>query len=77
MNTSANRIRTDTLVAIGIGIGLVVAVIVDQTIMYGMSDRPVVLAVITGIVAVLWMAVVQLFLWPTPAHATVTHRKDR
>lgn len=77
MNTSTNRLGTDALVAIGIGIGLVVAVIVDQTVMYGMSDRPVVLAVITGMVAVLWMAVVRMVLWPTPAHATVTHRKDQ
>jgi hypothetical protein len=74
MNTPANRMGTGGLALIGIGLGLVVAVLVDRQLGDGQTDRPVIAAAVTGVVAILWLAMVRLFIWPKAAQASVTKR---
>jgi hypothetical protein len=64
MSTSASRNGTEWLALTGVGIGLIVALIVDRTTMEGTSDRPVVVTLITALVAMLWIAAVRLLIWP-------------
>jgi hypothetical protein len=64
MSTNPNRNGTEWLALTGVGIGLIVALIVDRTMMEGTSDRPVVITLITAFVAMLWIAAVRLLIWP-------------
>jgi hypothetical protein len=75
MNTSSDRMGSGGLALIGVALGLVVAVIVDRELMEGQTDRPVVVAAVTAGVALLWLVVVRLFIWPTPARAAVRKQK--
>jgi formate-dependent nitrite reductase membrane component NrfD len=65
---------TEWLALTGVGIGLIVALIVDRQLLESQSDRPVIAAAITGVVAVIWIALVRLVLWPTPT--SVSQRKN-
>ena len=59
----------------GVGIGLVVALLVDRQLLEGQSDRPVIAAAITGVVALIWIALVRLIVWPVPAPTLVSKQK--
>ena len=73
MNTPANRIGTEWLALTGVGIGLIVALIVDRQMLDSTSDRPLVAAVITGAVALVWIAIMRLVVWPMPS--TIASRR--
>lgn len=64
MSKAATRNGTEWLALTGVGIGLIVALIVDRTMMEGTSDRPVVATLITAFVAIIWIALVRLLIWP-------------
>ncbi len=74
MSASARSVGSDALVLVGIALGLVVAVIVERTLVQGMVDRPVIIAAVTALVALLWLAVVRLFFGPPLARAEVPKR---
>ena len=67
MSATANRMGTEWLAAIGVGIGLIVALIVDQSVTEALVDRPALIVGITAVVAMLFIAMVRVFLWPIPA----------
>ena len=75
MNTPANRMGTEWLALTGVGIGLVVALFVDRQLLEGQSDRPVIAAAITGVVALIWIALVRLVVWHVPAPTLVSKQK--
>jgi hypothetical protein len=64
MSKSASGNGTEWLALTGVGIGLIVALIVDRTTMEGTSDRPVVITLITAFVAMLWIAAIRLWMRP-------------
>jgi hypothetical protein len=74
MSASARSVGSDALVLVGIALGLVVAVIVERTLVQGMVDRPVIIAAVTAVVALLWLVVVRLFFGPPLARAAVPKR---
>jgi hypothetical protein len=74
MRASGKSIGSDALVLIGIALGLVVAVIVDRTLVDGMTDRPVLIAAVTIVVALLWLVVVRLFVGPPAAREVAPKR---
>ena len=76
MNTSRSKIRAEWLAVIGVGLGLVVAVLVDQMVGRGMTDRPVLIAGVTAIVALLWLALVRAIQGTTPAQARAPKRSQ-
>ena len=70
MNAPANRMGTEWLALTGVGIGLIVALIVDRQLLDSTTDRPLVAAGITGVVALVWIAIIRVVVWPTPAIAS-------
>ncbi len=69
MSERANRLAIGWLAFIGVGIGVVVAVILDRTMMEGMGNRPVIFAAITAGVAILWVAAFRIVISPKAAEA--------
>ena len=69
MSAAANRMGTEWLGAIGVGLGLVVALFVDQMLVEALVDRPVMIVGVTALVAMLFIAMTRVFLWPIPAAA--------
>ena len=65
MNAPANRMGTEWLALTGVGIGLVVALIVDRQLLDSTTDRPLIAAALTGAVALVWIAVMRVVVWPT------------
>ena len=74
MSASARSVGSDALVLVGIALGLVVAVIVERTLVQGMVDRPIIIAAVTAVVALLWLFVVRLFFGPPLARQVVPKR---
>jgi hypothetical protein len=64
MSTNPSRNGTEWLALTGVGIGLIVALVVDRTMMENTGDRPVVITLITAFVAMLWIVAVRLLIWP-------------
>lgn len=56
---------------IGVGIGLVVALIVDRLLPDAQVDRMLVAAGVTAFVAIVWLMVIRLVFGPTPARASI------
>jgi hypothetical protein len=75
MSAPTNHNGTEWLALTGVGLGLIVALIVDRTMMDGMTDRPVVITGITAMVAMLWIVTVRLFVWSPTAPITVSKPK--
>jgi hypothetical protein len=67
---------TGGLALIGVALGLVAALIVDRELVDGQTDRPVIVAAVTVIVAILWLAMVRILVWPKPARAPVPKDKS-
>lgn len=71
MNEPTKRIGAGWLGVIGVGIGLVVALIVDRLLVDALMDRMLVAAGVTAFVAIVWLMVMRLVFGPTPARATI------
>jgi hypothetical protein len=71
MKEATKRIGAGWLGVIGVGIGLVVALIVDRLLADALVDRMLVAAGVTALVAILWLMAIRLAFGPTPARATV------
>jgi len=71
MNEAIKRNGVGWLGVIGVGIGLVVALIVDRLLADALSDRMLVTAGVTAFVAIVWLMVIRLVFRPTPARASV------
>jgi hypothetical protein len=71
MNDATKRNGAGWLGFIGVGIGLVVALIVDRLLADALVDRMLVAAGVTGSVAIVWLMVIRLVFGPTPARARV------
>jgi hypothetical protein len=76
MNTSNRRLGSEWVALIGVGLGLVVAVILSRELSEGPGDRPVIMAIVTGVVAVLWMVAYRLVVGPAVARVAVPKRKE-
>jgi len=74
MNEATKRNGAGWLGVIGVGIGLVVALIVDRLFADSMTDRMLVAAGVTAFVAIVWLTVVRLAFSPSPARASVPKR---
>jgi hypothetical protein len=74
MRRSAKSYGSDALVLIGVALGLVVAVLVDRTLVEGVADRPVVIAAVTAVVALLWLFVIRFFFGPPVAREVAPKR---
>jgi hypothetical protein len=75
MSTSPKRIGAESLGLAGVGLGLLVAFLIEPSLGAGPGDRPVVIAVITAVVTMLWLVAVRLVFTPPVVPATV--RKDK
>ncbi|HKB03977.1 MAG TPA: hypothetical protein VKD90_17270 [Gemmataceae bacterium] len=76
MNRSNNRLGSEWVALIGVGLGLVVAVILSREFTEGPGDRPVVMAIVTGVVAVLWMVAYRMVVGPAVARVDVPKQKE-
>ena len=74
MRTTARSYGSDALVLLGVVLGLVVAVLVDRTLVEGVVDRPVVIAAVTAVVALLWLFVIRFFFGPPVAREVAPRR---
>ena len=75
MSAPKKFFRADWLGIAGVGLGLIVALIVEQSLDTGPGERPFVFAAVTAVVAMLWLVAVRLLFTPQVVHAPVP--KDR
>jgi hypothetical protein len=76
MDKSNNRLGSEWVALIGVGLGLAVALVLSGELADGPGDRPVIMAVVTAVVALLWMAAYRLVVGPAVARAVVPKRKE-
>jgi len=77
MKASGRQIGAESLGLAGVGLGLLVAFLVEPTLSAGPGDRPLVIAAITAVVAMLWLIAVRLLFTPQVVRATVPKEKPR
>jgi hypothetical protein len=75
MSTSAKWIRADSLGLAGVGLGLLVAFLIEPSLGAGPGDRAVIIAVVTAVVTMLWLIAVRLVFSPPVVPATVAKNK--
>ena len=75
MSTSPKGIGAESLGLAGVGLGLLVAFLIEPSLGAGPSDRPVVIAAITAVVTMLWLVAVRLVFTPPVVRAAVPKDK--
>ena len=75
MSASPKWIRAESLGLAGVGLGLLVAFLIEPSLGAGPGDRPVVIAAITAVVTMVWLIAVRLVFSPPVVRATVPKDK--
>jgi hypothetical protein len=75
MNAPRTQGGAEWLGLAGVGLGLVVALIVERNLETGPGERPFVFAAVTAVVAMLWLVAARLLFTPQVVQAPVP--KDR
>jgi hypothetical protein len=64
MKASPRQIGAESLGLAGVGFGLLVAFLLEPSLSAGPGDRPLVIAAITAVVAMLWLVAIRLVFTP-------------
>ncbi|MBO0698242.1 MAG: hypothetical protein J2P46_07605 [Zavarzinella sp.] len=76
MTESPRHIGAESLGLAGIALGLLVAFLVEPSLSAGPGDRPLIIAAVTAVVAMLWLIAVRLLFTPQVARATVPKERE-